>query len=72
MIDCCDGDLTDCDLYAHLAGDGPSPGDIHDTSSNSAEDSTLSGQDASVTTATDDDLGISALVAEGLGNLLLN
>jgi hypothetical protein len=72
MIDCCDGDLTDCDLYAHLAGDGPSPGDIHDTSSNSAEDSTLSGQDASVATATDDDLGISALVAEGLGNLLLN
>jgi hypothetical protein len=72
MIDCCDGDLTDCDLYAHMAGDGASVDNAHDVSPTSSADTAPSGQDASDTDATDVDLGISALVAEGLGNLLLN
>ena len=72
MIDCCDSDLTDCDLYAHLAGVGASVGSAHDDSPTSSAFTAPSSQGVSDTDAPDVDLGISALVAEGLRNLLLN
>ena len=72
MIDCCDGNLTDCDLYAHLAGDCAARDSAPDDSPTSSAFIAPSSDGVSDTDAPDVDLGISALVAEGLGNLLLN
>ena len=72
MIDCCDGDLTDCDLYAHLAGDCATRDRAPDDPPTSSPFIASSSDCVSHTDAPDVDLGISALVAETLGNLLLN
>jgi len=72
LLACCDGDLIECDLYAHLAQDGTSMDIAHDDSPSSSANTAPLSQDASDTITTDVNLEISALLAEGLGNLLLN
>jgi len=66
MIECFDSDLSEDDLYAHLAGGDSVVGDSTVMSFPSDEDAVAHDVEAS------NDLGVSALVAESLGNLLLN
>jgi hypothetical protein len=66
MIECFDGDLSDDDLYAHLAGGNSAVGDSTATSFPSDEDAVNCDVKAS------NDSGGSALFAESLGNILLN
>jgi len=66
MRECFDGDLSEDDLYAHLDGGDSIVGNSMATSSPSDEDAAACDEEDS------DDLGVSALVAESLGNLLVN
>jgi len=66
LIECFDGDFSEDDLYAHIAGGDSVVGDSTATSFPSDEDAVACDVEAS------NDLGMSALVAESLGNLLLN
>jgi hypothetical protein len=66
MIECFDGDLSEDDLYAHLAGGDSVVGDSMATFFPSDEDAVACDVEAS------NGLGVSTLVAESLGNLLLN
>ena len=66
MLDCFAGDLDDDDLYAHLVGQSDTAADFSDDPS---QDMASSGD---VPPDSEDDLGVSALVAASLGNLLLN
>jgi len=66
MIECFDGDLSEDDLYVHLAGGDSVVGNSMTTSLPSEEDVVACDVVASK------DLGVSALVVESLGNLLLN
>ena len=66
MIDCLDGDLDDHELYAHLAGQSVAATDSGDDPYQGV------GSTDDIHPDSTDNLGVSALVAESLGNLLLN
>ena len=70
MIACCDGDLTACDLYTHLIGDGSITCDLHDDASSLPAGMASSNHSDLSVAFPDKDLGVFALVAESLGNLL--